>query len=169
MNGIRYRALAVFAGFCLGATLTSCAVESEAPAPPESAQVVTGSVIPDGVYRHELTVEEILEAGVPFEPATHIAGVQTLTIEDETFRISVMNDMSEPDCWGSISPVEGATRFTADDAAPCGASPTDAKWIEFSWTIDGDQLVLSDLTSEGGKGTAELAVIYSSKPWTILE
>lgn len=142
---------------------------ADASPSPASSEASAPGMIPDGVYRSDLSAEELFDAGVLPGDATNNSGIRTLTLEDGTYRVNLEN--SSPDCTGTLSVVDGRTRFTEDQPPMC-SSPVDPEYFDVSWTIDGEQLTLSELTV--GEPRVEefealLAAVFTIKPWTIID
>lgn len=167
MDRMGIRTLGAAAVCVAGLSVSACSAESARTSTAEGASV--GSMIPEGVYRSEITVDEALEAGMPAAEVRGNTGIRTLTIDDGEYRLSL--DDGSADCTGTLTTVDDRTRFTEDQPPMC-SSPSDPKYFDVSWSVDGDRLVLSDLTVGEPRGRGFeglLAVVYTSEPWTILE
>jgi TRAP-type C4-dicarboxylate transport system substrate-binding protein len=147
----------------------SCRLPAEATADPVIPP--QPSMLPAGIYRVQITIEDVVAADMDNGPGW--TGTWTMTINDSMFSITCkVLDNPKVDCGTSRGPDEpleaGLVRgpghvatFVCDDkvlaelteAASCnGASPYSARW-----RVDGDKVVFSE--PNGGSG---LLVI---KPW----
>jgi len=112
-------------------------VETAPPAQPDA------SGFPEGVYRLEMPVQFLLDAGVDRATANGHAGTWTLAFEDGKFL--------DPTCPGSTYSVNDG-RITIQLGPRGEGCGTAAGQVLFSagWTVDGDQLQFVDVESGHG-------------------
>jgi TRAP-type C4-dicarboxylate transport system substrate-binding protein len=143
-------------------------VTSGSSADPEVPDEV--APIPDGVYRTELTIDDVESAGV--SNADGWSGTWTLEIRDGTYQLAC-RPLDEPgvDCGQAVTdaPLEaGELRGTGDVAhflysvelmasltgcqLPVSATDADRCWAGWDyvmrWSVDGDELAFEDLGSQ---------------------
>jgi TRAP-type C4-dicarboxylate transport system substrate-binding protein len=122
-----------------------------------SSEVAAGQDgFPDGVYRMEMPVEVLLDAGVDEVDAYNHAGMWTLTFEDGRFQ--------ESSCIGTYTVEDARVVIRLGDDADCG---TAAGKVLFSagWTTDGDQLQFSDVRSGHGSDLL-VEALFGTRPFT---
>jgi hypothetical protein len=150
-----------------GAAAALCLALAACTAP--NADDAAAGLIPDGVYRNAVSVEELLSNGASLQDARMNGGIQTLTVADGTYRINVKD--SPPDCTGEVGGADGRTRFSSDDTSEC-AAPGEVIVFDVEWRIDGDALILSEfelITPDDPDLEDGFAFFWTSRPWTILE
>lgn len=162
MDRFALRAFRTVAACLAAAMLAGCTAE------PSTTESRTAATIPDGVYRNDISIRELLDAGAPPHDAQVNGGIQTLTIREGTYRIEVKN--SPPDCTGIVSVADGRTRFTHGPPPNCGR-PGEQLVFDVAWSIEGDQLKLSHFVLQVPDDPAleaGLSMFWTSKPWTII-
>ena len=116
------------------------------------------SAFPEGIYRMEMTVDFLMEAGVDRSTAVEHAGVWTLGFEG--------GKLLDPGCPGSTYSVEDGrvTIRLGPEGESCG---TAAGKVLFSagWTLDGDQLRFRDVQSGHGSDLL-IATLFGGQPFT---
>ncbi|HEY5881733.1 MAG TPA: hypothetical protein VIU11_22680 [Nakamurella sp.] len=97
---------------------------------------------PEGIYRTEMTAEQLLAAGVPAGTANAADGINTLTFQDGQFMHDIKRDVPDQ-CHGTYTVESGRVVVRGTD---CGGDGR----VRFSatWTSDGTMLILDDLQSE---------------------
>lgn len=127
------------------------------------------SGIPDGVYRHDISVEELLDAGWPLDDAQANGGIQTLTIEEGAWTLNVED--SPPDCVGTISSTSEMARF--EETPGICSGPDEGLTWELGWELEGDQLTFSDLNLVEGAEDPDLVegfdLYWTERPWTVIQ
>jgi TRAP-type C4-dicarboxylate transport system substrate-binding protein len=120
------------------------------------------SAFPEGVYRMEVSVEFLMEAGVDEATAYHHAGIYTMTFRDGRFVGEDVNAVSHERSVGrGVYCVEqGRVSFGAP-ADP----PTCGDFLSARWTLDGDQLRLLDVQYLQGSDLL-IQTLFGGQPWT---
>jgi TRAP-type C4-dicarboxylate transport system substrate-binding protein len=121
-----------------------------------STEVAAGQDgFPDGVYRMEMPVEVLLDAGVNEFDAYNHAGIWTVTFED--------GRVQESSCPGTYSVEDARVIIRLSDRPDCG---TAAGKVLFSagWTIDGDELRFEDVRSGHGSDLL-IETLFGSRPF----
>jgi TRAP-type C4-dicarboxylate transport system substrate-binding protein len=142
----------------------------------------TTSALPDGVYRVEISAEDLVESGLAENPGW--AGVWTLTVRDGSFQLGCRPlDGPGADCAEQVtdSPLEagylfgtGQTVYFVDDAellsrlTGCRLPASDTKpghcfsgpMYRMTWELSGDTLRLSDYVADNWENDH-----YLVKPW----
>jgi TRAP-type C4-dicarboxylate transport system substrate-binding protein len=111
----------------------------------------TGPAIPDGVYRKQITEQELIAAGVSQTDAHSNFGIHTLTIRNGHWL----------DESGIRSPCSGAIRYSGPRAlftTTCGSS-TQTLVLDATWRFDGVQLRFLGLTTPFDR------VYWGGRPW----
>lgn len=152
--------LAATVAASLVVTLSGCvAATSTSPA----------TSIPDGVYRNDISVEELLDAGWSLDDARANGGIQTLTIDEGSYTVNVKD--SPPDCTGTIS-VSGETAHFEETPGICSGPDEGLIW-ELDWQLEGDQLTFSNLNLIEGATDLSLAEGFeqrwTGRPWTVIQ
>lgn len=139
-------------------------VEGVAPcAPPGSEEPVAtvaddSGEFPDGVYRMEMPLQVLLDAGVAEAIARNHVGLWTLHLED--------GRLIDPTCPGSTYSVADGrlTIELGDEGASCGSA---AGKVLFSatWTVDGDELRFADVRSGHGNDLL-IETLFGTLPFT---
>jgi TRAP-type transport system periplasmic protein len=111
---------------------------------------------PDGVYRVEIAVELLVDAGIDSATAHDHDGLWTLFFRDGVFR--------EGGCSGTYSVEEGRVTVRAEPYLECGAA---AGEVLFSagWTLEGDQLQFTDVRSGHGYDLL-IETLFGDQAWT---
>ena len=139
------------------------ASESPSTATASDESTVADAAFPEGVYRHELTVQELLDAGIDRGGTSSLAGTWELTFADGTMTSIDVNDATGVRTeFHSVYCVEG-DRITV--GAPNGSEC--ARYWSAAWELDGDELRFVDFKVEStvlGDETVAPA-IFASHPW----
>jgi TRAP-type C4-dicarboxylate transport system substrate-binding protein len=114
--------------------------------------------LPEGVYRWEITEDELLAAGVEAGDAYNHEGLQTFTVEDGTWLAHTDSEADQPDCRGTYEVRGSRIAFIALAIPACS----------------GEELVFSgrwEPTADGIRFTAiqpanVFNVAYWGVPWT---
>lgn len=144
---------------------TDVSDNGSATAPPTASPVPNVPVdFPEGVYRKEVTAQELIDVGVNDGDAYGHDGVWTMIIRDG--RYGPENDR---ECPGSTyEVVDGRIVVTlGPEGRGCGEAAGD---VLFSggWQLDGDQLMLTDVRSGHGSDVL-VAGLFGTAPWTKVE
>jgi TRAP-type C4-dicarboxylate transport system substrate-binding protein len=135
---------------------------SAGPVDPSPATAEPGDTFPQGIYRKEVTAQELIGAGVDGPTASENEGTWTLTFVPGK---SVMGD-----CPGSTYAVANrrVTITLGTGAEGCG---TDAGHDLFSaaWSLNGDQLQLTDLRNGNGEYSLVTASVFGGRPFTKID
>ena len=124
--------------------------QSRAAASP-AGQAQAGRTIPDGVYRKEITEQELLAAGVSKTDARGNYGLHTLTIKDGRWR----------DASGIRSPCSGPIRYSGHRViftTECGSSTTTLV-LNATWRLDRSELRFLGLANVFDR------VYWGGRPW----
>jgi TRAP-type C4-dicarboxylate transport system substrate-binding protein len=141
------------------------------PSVPDTAAAApagNSAEFPEGVYRHELTIEEVVDAGIFGNDAPNFAGIWELTFADGAFIVGgIDNTTGEP--WHDEPLgycVEGdriAIGVPADEPE-CAGGFWSARWV-----VDGDELRLVDFEARdlGPDPYDSIIVpaIFANHPW----
>jgi TRAP-type C4-dicarboxylate transport system substrate-binding protein len=137
----------------------TCRPEDAGPARPAGST----QAFPDGIYRMEVSEQELRDAGVtPVDAANH-AGVWTLTFEDGTFLVEdVVAATGESHSDRGVYCVEGdRVRLGIE---PIGTGECGTFWSA-EWTLQDDELEFVDLTSHFGDDRL-ITSLFGGRPWT---
>lgn len=140
--------------------LTACAGEVEGGDAGADAE----GGFPEGVYRMEITREQLQDAGVDAATAYNHAGTWTLTFADEQL---IVEDVTEAQ--GSQRG-EGVYCVEADrvQLGVLGDPPSCGDFWSARWSLDGDQLRFLEVQS--GHGSDELIEpLFGSQPFTKID
>ncbi|WP_225753228.1 TRAP transporter substrate-binding protein [Actinotalea sp. Marseille-Q4924] len=119
---------------------------------------------PEGVYRKEITAEELIDVGVTAADAHAHAGVWMMVIRDGRY-----GPEDDQECPGSTyDVVDGRIVVTLGPEGPgCGEAAGQVLYSA-GWRLDGDQLMLTDVRSGHGSDLL-ITGIFGSTAWTRLE
>ncbi len=115
------------------------------------------SEFPEGVYRADISAEDLIEKGMDPVTANDIAGLATLTFEDGRWLHHIRGI---GDCSGPYS-VEAGRIFLRLDVAQCG-EPAGTLVMSARWTLEDGKLRFFDFT----RGRP---LEWGSKPWTKID
>jgi hypothetical protein len=119
---------------------------------------------PEGVYRKEVTAQDLMDVGVNTPDAYGHKGLWTMMLRDGRF-----GPEDDRECPGSTYEiVDGRIVVTLGPEGPgCGEA---AGKVLFSagWQLHGDQLTLTDVKSGHGSDVL-IAGLFGTAPWTRLE
>ena len=134
-------------------TATAGTAAGEGTASNEPAGQTT---FPDGVYRMEMPVDVLLDAGVDTATAHNHAGIWTLTFEDGRFQ--------ESSCSGTYTVEDARVVIRLGDGDVCGDA---AGKVLFSagWTAEGDELRFRDVRSGHGSDLL-VETLFGSRRFT---
>jgi TRAP-type C4-dicarboxylate transport system substrate-binding protein len=118
---------------------------------------------PKGVYRMEITFDEMIQAGVSTADALNNAGVWTLTFDDGALTIA---DVRASDDKHSSGPgvycvADGRVIVDIFGGPACG----DGILFSAAWTLHGDELRFSNIHSATGDPSAFDKALWGSQPW----
>src|SRR6266699_999427 len=82
----------------------------------------SGLRIADGVYRANITVALLRNAGIRPVVAAHNAGVQTLIFRGNRWTNKTVNRYHPPDCSGALSYAGNRVTLRADRGPQCGTA-----------------------------------------------
>ena len=138
------------------------------PASTDHAEAAATDEFPDGVYRMELPVEVLLEAGLDSMLASQYAGTWEMTFDEGTVAIEDVNAATgQAHTDEGVYCVAGGRVSLGLDYPDVGLDCGD--FFSASWTLDGDQLRFVDLRTETGDGQLLLASIFASTPFTKID
>ncbi|MFE3454751.1 TRAP transporter substrate-binding protein [Nonomuraea sp. NPDC059194] len=137
----------------------TCGIEREGLKPGPSRNP---GPFPEGVYRVEVPVEDLVKAGVGQGDARRFGGVNTLTVKDGTWEWRGPSGQRE--CGGPASVADGRIKLQMDGI--CGPE----EWWIFTatWTLDGKLLRFLDYQQGDRKSAAEDPLgwtLWTSRPW----
>jgi TRAP-type C4-dicarboxylate transport system substrate-binding protein len=141
-------------------SVTSCGRGRAAPAPVPGAGGARPK-IPEGAYRAEITLEEMVARGVDRATASTSSGIMTLTLDDGRWRHNTRG--LQPDCTGGFSYSGERVSFLADDIPDCG---TARGLVLFSavWSLHDGSLRFTRVRS-GENLDLFARVLWGSEPW----
>ena len=134
--------------------------------PPESASTQSGDqgAFPDGVYRLEISVDELVAAGAEESWSGDVAGQWTMSFDDGVLTMSDVNSRS-----GLKTETTGA--YCVDDdrvsidlfggETACG----DGVYYDAGWDLSGDELSFVDVVPSPDEDPADVTALFASKPW----
>ncbi len=101
-------------------------------------------LIPDGTYQQPLlTTEDLLAKGLDERNARNNAGTNTLVVAGSTFTMTTKKESGQAGgCVFTMTDEGDRIRIAENLDCKAGNSPTDEYWVDFRWTLDGDQLTL---------------------------
>jgi hypothetical protein len=118
---------------------------------------------PEGVYRMEVSPDEMVAHGAPPDLAQGLGGVNTLIFDDGTF--SHVDPAGVP-CPGTYTVIAGGRVALYYEADPLCSGPGDDLFFEANWTLDGDQLHFTDITFDPSGPYDDLwAWFWGGQPW----
>ena len=132
-----------------------CAARSEAPSTTAGS---APSEFPEGVYRVERSAEYLIGKGMDPQTAYELAGIVTLTFENNRWRDH--GEGSQEDCVGVYS-VEAGRISLRQDRAECG-EPAGTLVMSARWTLEDGKLRFFDIRP--GR-----PLEWGSKPWTKID
>lgn len=137
--------------------IVPCAPAAAVASPGASVAVSSTDEFPEGIYRKDVTLQELLDAGIDRPTAQDHLGMWTLTFQDGQFL--------DPGCPGSTySVVDGRITVTLGPRGDgCG---TAAGKVLFSarWTVNGDELQFTDVRSGHGADLL-IATLFGGRPY----
>jgi hypothetical protein len=119
---------------------------------------------PEGVYRMEVSSDELLARGVPPGQAAALGGVSTMVFDDGTW--SAFDPSTPAPCPGTYEVVATGRVAVYFNANPPCSGPGDDVLFEANWRLDGDQLQFTDLTTETDDTQAFVDGFWGGQPWT---
>jgi TRAP-type C4-dicarboxylate transport system substrate-binding protein len=140
-------------------TVAPCGPE---PAAPTDAGAKSEGEFPEGVYRMELTLDALLEAGLDRPTAGEHAGTWEMTFDDGSLRIKDTNTAT-----GRVT-TDNGVYCVADGRVTLGLLGTPPACGDFwnaAWEVSGDTLKFVDVTTDSGFQLL-LATIFGSTPFT---
>jgi TRAP-type C4-dicarboxylate transport system substrate-binding protein len=142
-------------------SVASCGRGRAAPAPSAAGVGRAQPTIPEGAYRAEITLEEMVARGVDPATASTNSGIMTLTLEDGRWRHTTRG--LQPDCTGRYSYSGERVSFLADDIGACG---TARGLVLFSavWSLHDGSLRFTRVRS-GENLDLFARVLWGSEPW----
>ncbi len=120
------------------------------------------TTIPDGVYRAQVSVEDLIGAGVGTFEANGNGGVQRMTIDGDTFVFSVQS--SPPSCFGTLSYEADRVSWIHGGPPNCGLE-AGTELLSANWEMDGDDLTVQVIEAIGPL----YATLWGSQPWEKVE
>jgi hypothetical protein len=149
------------------ATVAPCGTPASTPA--TSAPVVTvdaaaTATFPNGVFRMEITADQMIAAKADPKWSHDVAGVWTITFDHENLTIVDVNGVSGKRNEGDGRYCVAGGRVMLDvfgDAAVCG----DGVLFSAGWTFKDGVLRFSDIKN-GQPGDDQLNVLFGSQTWT---
>jgi TRAP-type C4-dicarboxylate transport system substrate-binding protein len=139
------------------AAIAPCAPAAARASPSSSATASNADGFPEGVYRKEVTLQELLDAGIDRPTAQDHLGMWTLTFQDGQFL--------DPGCPNSTySVVDDRITVTLGPRGDgCG---TAAGKVLFSarWTVKDDELQFTDVRSGHGSDLL-IATLFGGRPY----
>lgn len=139
------------------ATVTPCAppgVTTTTAAPSSDASVE----FPEGVYRTEMTREQLIAAGIPSATANAGDGVHTLTFQNGQFMHEIKR-VPPDQCHGTYTVEFGRVVVRMTDCGGAGRVFFNADWM-----LEGTTLTLLDLRSETDTD-AFVNALWGSRGW----
>jgi hypothetical protein len=133
--------------------IAPCGRVQSRPAASPAGQAQAGRTIPDGVYRKEITEQELLAAGVSKTDARGNYGLHTLTIKDGRWQDDQTAPVRSP-CSGPIRYSGRRVIFTTE----CGSSTTTLV-LNASWRLDHSELRFFGLANVFDR------VYWGGRPW----
>jgi C4-dicarboxylate-binding protein DctP len=129
-----------------------------APMPLAGSRPAGVARIPDGVYRKQVTRQQLLSAGATNSDAVNNYGIETLTIDGDRWRYQTHSPYR--------SPCSGAIRYAGDRVeltTTCGAA-TVGLVLDARWTLSGGALRFADAFDGSGR-SPEARVLFGGSPW----
>lgn len=123
------------------------------------------AAFPEGVYRAEMTVDDLRDRGLAVGEADGMAGVSTLTIEDGRWLHSILGK-ENLDCGGTYTVAGG--RITLEIEPACPGTPVGFVVFSATWTAEGDELRFADFGDEHDLQDFNEAT-WGGQPWTRVE
>jgi hypothetical protein len=140
------------------ADITPCAPSTAESSPDASAGTSDADAFPEGVYRKDVTLQELLAAGIDRPTAQNHTGTWTLTFRDGEFVDPTCPDSTYSVADGRISVQLGPAGEGCGDAA--GKELFSAGWI-----VEGDQLQFTDVRTRHG-GDVLIETLFGGRPYT---
>ena len=128
----------------------------------------TTEAFPEGVYRAEVPLQGLLDAGIDPADANNIAGLFTLTFADGHLTVHDVNNRTgrENTDTGTYCVEDGRLSLgLAAFAEPGTDDPCGSFWSA-GWTLAGDQLRLVEITTTQGSFPAVEGTIFGGQPFT---
>jgi len=135
------------------------------PADAETTGTPGQDTFPEGVYRMEISEEELSAAGAPEGDAANEAGVYTLTIADgrfvlaTRFHLASRNQEGLADCEGTYTTSGTSVSFVNEN---CGGEP----FFTARWTAAPEGLRFEDVSSDIAFAGPVIEATFGTKPWT---
>ncbi len=140
------------------AAVTACAPPALATQTPVPATGADPTEFQEGVYRTEMSAEELLAVGVEPDTANALDGINTHTYKDGQWLGEIKRDVPD-ECHGTYAVESGRLVVTLTD---CGAPPGGRLLFSATWTFDGTTLILDDVQSGTDKNPQ---AIWGDREW----
>jgi len=132
--------------------------EKPSPGPSGPAEAVE---FPEGVYRKTVTTEFLMSQGIDRSTADGHAETWTLTFRDGQFL--------DPDCPNSTYEVAGGRIIvTMGPEGPSCGTAAGKVLFDAPWTLEGDQLLFTDVQAGDGRVNPLGSALFGSQPYTKL-
>ncbi|MEA2247218.1 MAG: C4-dicarboxylate-binding protein DctP [Solirubrobacteraceae bacterium] len=131
-----------------------CRAGSSASGPPAGGE----DAIPEGVYRTELSKDELVDAGLERALAVEYNGVHTIKLEDGKVEDLIRADEVAPPCPGEYE--SSATMLRVRWQPPNCSGGLDAQW-----TLKGDELTFTDIEGLSAEETRIVRAVFGTKPF----
>ena len=133
------------------------------PSSPATTSTGEAAQFPPGVYRTEVTVEDLVDAGADEPWANDVAGMWTMTFADGSLTMVDVNARS-----GLKNVAPGTYCVTGDrvsidlfgDPGVCG----DGEYFSAAWSLGGDELRFLD-TKAASDEEADVRALYGATTW----
>jgi TRAP-type C4-dicarboxylate transport system substrate-binding protein len=122
---------------------------------------------PDGVYRAEITVQDLIAAGVDREDAFNHAATWTLTFADGRAIIHDTTHGGNWTCHGRYDVADGRVSLVLGDDAACGDAVGDVLFSA-GWDAKGDELQFTDVRSGSGYDLL-VETLFGGAPFTRID
>jgi TRAP-type C4-dicarboxylate transport system substrate-binding protein len=142
-----------------GASPCSQASASPTSFPTPDTTGYAGTMVPDGVYRANITKDDLLSQGADAKFADLNWGVKTLTFANGRVSLNQGENGGAP-CYGTATSVDGKVVRLVTESGGCGFDG------DYVWREQGDGIALI-LTDAGGATLGDRA--YFSRVWTRIQ
>ena len=134
---------------------------AETPSPGPSAPPAEAVEFPEGVYRKTVTTEFLMSQGIDRATAENHSEIVTFTFRDGQFLL--------PGCPNSTYEVAGDRIIvTLGPIGPDCGSAAGVVLFDARWTLDGDQLLFTDVQAGDGRVNPLGSALFGSQPFTKL-
>jgi C4-dicarboxylate-binding protein DctP len=139
------------------AEVAACSPADTTPLPTQASTTTGSGVFPEGIYRKDVSVQELLDAGVDRPTAYNHAGTWTLNFRD--------GDFAAPDCPNSTYVVaDGRITVTLGPSGDGCGDAAGKVLFNAGWTLTGNVLQFTDVRSGHGSDLL-IETLFGGRPY----